>query len=349
MRIAVATVRTPFIHGGAEVFAEELVKALCSEGHQAELVSIPFNPGDPERIPDQMLACRLMDLRAVDEVPIERLIAMKFPAYLIPHPQKVLWLMHQHRAAYDLWDHALGGLRSAPRGRAVREIIRLADRQMGSEAKAIFAISSNVARRLRDFSGIESTPLYHPPADPAGFYCAEKADDYFFFPSRLSATKRQELVLRALAATRNPVRVKFSGTADSPRFGERLMRTARNLGVQRRVEWMGFLSDAQKRDAYAHARAVLFPPLDEDYGYVTLEAMLASKAVITCSDSGGPLEFVLPGKTGLITAPTAEDLAAAMDLLWEDHERARNYGQEGQLQYDRLGFSWPKVVKRLLA
>ena len=40
------------------------------------------------------------------------------------------------------------------------------------------------------------------------------------------------------------------------------------------------------------ALGVIFPPLDEDYGYVTLEAMLAAKPVITCTDSGGPLEFV---------------------------------------------------------
>ncbi len=349
MRVVVATVRTPFVHGGAEVLADELTKALLAEGHLAELVSIPFNPEEPERIPDQMLACALLDLRKVHAMEVDRLIALKFPAYLIPHPHKVIWLLHQHRAAYDLWEHSLGGLLAVPRGRIVRDIIQRADRQLSEEARAIFTISRNVTRRLEQFSGIESSPLYHPPADAAAFRCADEVDDYFFFPSRLSATKRQELVLRALAVTRNPVRIKFSGLADSPPYADGLMKLARELRVDRRVEWMDFLSQSQKIDAYARALAVIFPPLDEDYGYVTLEAMLASKAVITCTDSGGPLEFVLPGETGLVTAPNAEDLAAAMDALWQDRGLARSHGVEARRRYDKMGLSWSKVVKKLLA
>ena len=349
MRIVVATVRTPFVHGGAEVLASELVKALLAHGHVAELVPIPFNPADPERIPDQMLACRLMDLTDIHATPVDRLIALKFPAQLIPHPHKIVWLMHQHRAAYDLWDHPIGGLHRAPRGGIVRDIIQRADRLMGDEAKAIFTISRNVTDRLRRYSGIASTPLYHPPADEAGFYCAEEVGDYFFFPSRLSVTKRQELVIRALAHTRQPVRVKFSGVADSLPYKGYLLKMARELGVADRLEWLGFLPDSAKRDFYASALAVVFPPLDEDYGYITLEAMLASKAVITCEDSGGPLEFILGGKTGLITRPTPEDLAAAMDALWQDRALAREYGCAGRKHYDEMGLSWSAVVETLLA
>ena len=349
MRIVVATVRTPFIHGGAEVLADELIKALRAEGHLAELVPIPFNATDPERIPDQMLACRLMDLREIDLMPVDRLIALKFPAYLIPHPHKVIWLMHQHRAAYDLWEHSLGGLRAVPRGRVVRDIIQRADQQICEEAKAIFTLSRNVTQRLRHFSHIESAPLYHPPANAAAFHCAREGGNYFFFPSRLSPTKRQELVLQAMAVTKNPVQVKFSGLADNPPYGEGLIRLAQQLGIERRVEWMGFLSESQKRDAYARALAVVFPPLDEDYGYVTLEAMLASKAVITCHDSGGPLEFVLPGKTALVTAPKAEEIARAMDALWHNRGLTQSYGEEARRQYDKLGLSWATVVKKLLA
>ncbi|MEO5722199.1 MAG: glycosyltransferase family 4 protein [Chthoniobacterales bacterium] len=349
MRVIVATVRTPFIYGGAEVHAEGLVKALRAAGHEAELVWIPFNPSDAERIPDQMLACRLMDLRAIDGMTVDRVIALKFPAYLVEHPQKVVWLLHQHRAAYDLWEHALGGLRVAPRGRMVRDIIQRADRQMGTEARAIFSNSDNVARRLKEFCGIDSEPLYHPPAEAESFFCAETVDDFFFYPSRVSPTKRQDLVLRALALTRQPVRLKFAGGADNAAYGKKMKELARELSVAGRVEWMGFVTDAQKREAYAHARAVVFPPLDEDYGYVTLEAMLASKAVITCEDSGGPLEFVLPEETGLIAPPTAEGLAAAMDALWEKPARAGEYGRAARRHYDEMNLSWSHVVEKLLA
>ena len=348
MRIIVATVRVPFVHGGAEVLAAELINALRAAGHEAELVAIPFNPADPERIPDQMLACALTPLDQLAGVNVDRLIALKFPAYLIPHPNKVVWLLHQHRQAYELWENPFGDLHYAPRGTMIRDIIRRADAKMCADAKALFTLSQNVTRRLREFLNVDSVPLHHPPANAGAFYCAGDETDYFFFPSRLSPNKRQELVLRALALTRNPVRLKFAGVADSPPYGEHLVHLAHELGVHSRIEWLGFLSEEAKRDTYARAVAVVFPPFDEDYGYVTLEAMLASKAVITCDDSGGPLEFVLPNETGVIEPAEPAGIAAAMDRLWQDRKLARKMGQTARQQYERLGLSWTKVVEKLL-
>src|SRR4029078_10219000 len=128
-----------------------------------------------------------------------------------------------------------------------------------------------------------------------------------------------------------------SGVADSPPYADGLMKLARELRVDRRVEWMDFLSQSQKIDAYARALAVIFPPFDEDYGYVTLEAMLASKAVITCEDSGGPLEFIVPNETALVAQPAPEALAAAMDRYWQDRELARKQGRAARKHYERLG------------
>src|SRR5437773_2205296 len=129
MRILIATVQVPFVRGGAEVLAEGLRDALHREGHQAEIVAIPFKWYPPERILDQMLACRLLDLTESSGTPVDRVIGLKFPAYLIPHPNKVLWIVHQHRSAYDLWDHPLGDLINFPNGVQVRDAIRLADQE----------------------------------------------------------------------------------------------------------------------------------------------------------------------------------------------------------------------------
>lgn len=59
MRIIIATVQVPFVSGGAEALAQGLKAALIAHGHEAEIVAFPFNPAVPERIPEQMLACRL--------------------------------------------------------------------------------------------------------------------------------------------------------------------------------------------------------------------------------------------------------------------------------------------------
>jgi glycosyltransferase involved in cell wall biosynthesis len=348
MRIAIATVQVPFVRGGAENLAEGLRDALVAAGHEAELVAVPFKWHPPERLLDALLACRLLDLSESAGVGIDRVIGLKFPAYAIPHPDKVLWLVHQHRSAYDLWDHPFGDLIRHPNGPQVRDAVIRADQEFIPQAAAVYSIARNVSKRLRQYNGIDSTPLYHPPKQAEAFHC-EAAEPYLFFPSRLCPSKRQVLVLQALPHTRHEVRVVFAGAASGPAYAAELRAAARRLKVERRVDWLGPVSEDDKRRHYARCLGVVFPPVDEDYGYVTLEAMLSGKPVATCVDSGGPLEFVRHGQTGLVSEPTAEALAAAMDQLWEGPARAAAWGRAGRAAHDQLGVSWANVVEKLAA
>jgi glycosyltransferase involved in cell wall biosynthesis len=348
MRVLIATTHVPFIRGGAEIHAEGLRDALQAEGHEAEIVAIPFKWYPPQKVLDHMLACRLLDLSEVMGTPVDLMIGLKFPAYLIPHPRKVLWILHQFRTAYDLWDHRLGDLIYTADGAEVRDAIRQADRQIIPRARRVFANSANVAARLKCFCDIDAHPLYHPPPNADQFYSG-KAEDYLFFPSRLCLPKRQSLVLEALAHTKRAVRVRFAGTADQPAYKNELKSLARRLRVQDRVEWLGQVTEEEKRELYARALGVIYPPLDEDYGYVTLEAMLAAKPVVTCADSGGPLEFVRHNETGLIAEPLGESLAQSLDHVWDYREQARNWGEAGRALYENMDITWPGVVRKLLA
>jgi glycosyltransferase involved in cell wall biosynthesis len=347
MRVLIATVKVPFIQGGAELHAEGLRKALCAEGHEAEIVALPFKWYPPERILEQILACQLLDVTESAGKSVDRVIGLKFPAYFIPHPNKVLWILHQHRPAYDLWKPE-GDLIHYPNGAQICHAIRWADQRLILQAKAIFTNSGTVSCRLKRYCGIDSMPLYHPPQHAERFYSRE-AKDYFFLPSRLQPLKRQALVLEALSCTRQPVCVLFAGAADHPDYAEGLRILALKLNVHRRVEWLGHVTEEEKYRLYAHALGVIFPPMDEDYGYVSLEAMLSSKPVITCTDSGGPLEFVRGGETGLIVEPTPAALAIAMDQLWGDRLHARHLGEAGFARYQSLEISWITVVQRLLS
>jgi glycosyltransferase involved in cell wall biosynthesis len=348
MRVAIATVQVPFVYGGAEIHASELLKALRSAGHQAELVAIPFKWYPPERILDHMLACRLLDLTESCGTAVDRVIALKFPAYLVHHPNKVLWILHQHRTAYELWSHPLCDLMHFPNGAQVRAAIHQADKQLIPQARAVFANSQNVARRLKKYCDIDSEPLYHPPRGADQFYC-EEAEDYLFYPSRMNRTKRQRLVLEALACTKKPVQVRFAGAFEDAAMEDELKSLAQELKLKGRVQWLGEVTEEEKRRQFARSVGVLYTPLDEDYGYVTLETMLASKPLLTCTDSGGPLEFVRPGETGLVAEPSAESLAEAMDRLWTDRAQASSWGQEARAEYRRRGIQWDRVVERLLA
>lgn len=348
MKIIIVTVQSLFVRGGAEIHAESLREALRAEGHDAEIVAIPFKWYPPARILDQILACRLLDVTESDGVEVDRVIGLKFPAYFVSHPNKVLWVLHQHRPAYDLWDHPLGDLHLHPNGSDVREAIRQADQRLIPEAKAVYANSLNVSRRLKSFCGIDSTPLYHPPKNASQFFCAE-GRDYLFFPSRLSPNKRQRLVLEALARTRHPVRVCFASSANHSAYAQELMTLAHDLDLDERAVFLGEISEEEKLAWFAHAGAVVYPPIDEDYGYVTLESMLSAKPVITCTDSGGPLEFVKHRETGLIVEPVPEAMAEAMDELWEKPAVAAALGRAGRAYHDSLEITWPNVVARLLS
>ena len=347
MRVAVATVQVPFLRGGAEQHAAGLVQALLAAGHEAEIVTVPFKWYPPETIAQQVLACRMLDLSESMGTRIDRLIGLKFPAYLIRHPDKVLWVLHQHRSAYDLWDSPWGDLAGQPGGEAAMDVIRSADTRLIPEARRIFANSRNVAARLQRFCGIASEPLYHPPPLADRIRSGEPGD-YLLMPSRVNGPKRQDLVVRAMRMTRQPVRVVFIGAPDNAAYLASVQAQAATLPAGR-ATWLGAVTDEHKITLMAEALGVLVPPFDEDYGYVALEAMLAARPVITCADSGGPLEFIEHGRSGLVCEPDPAALAAAMDTIWAGRAAARAMGNEARLRYAELGLSWEHVVECLLA
>ena len=347
MRVGILTVQVPFVNGGAEVHARNLHAALRAAGHEADIISMPFKWFPPDRIAPQMLAARLLDVTESSGMTIDRVIGLKFPAYLIEHPNKVLWILHQHRSAYDLWEHGFGDLNGQPGGDQAMQAIREADTRLIPQARRVFTNSRRVSSRLAEFNGIDSQPLYHPPPLAERFHCAEP-EDFLLLPSRINDTKRQDLVVEALFHVRSDVRVRMIGAPDSPGYVERLRLRAAQLPVGR-LSFEGVVDDAQKVDLFARCVAVVFVPFDEDYGYVTLEAMLAGKAILTCSDSGGVLEFADHQENALICEPDPKALAANLDRIWTDRVLARRLGARGRAKYASLDISWNHVVEALLA
>jgi glycosyltransferase involved in cell wall biosynthesis len=156
-------------------------------------------------------------------------------------------------------------------------------------------------------------------------------------------------VVEALALTRHPVRAVFMGAADDPGYADGLKRETERGAAAGRAVWAGAVPDERRVSLYADCLCVAFTPWDEDYGYVSLEAMLSSKAVVTCTDSGGPLEFVEDRVNGLVCEPSPAALAEALDLLWERRNLAREYGQAGRQRYRDMGIGWEKTLACLLA
>ena len=341
MRVAIATVQVPYLSGGAEALAEGLRAAVAARGHPVEIVTLPFRFFPAEEVHRTMGVWESEDFGRLNLYEPDRVICLKFPAYGLAHASKSLLLCHQHRSAYELFDAA----RASEADRGVREAVIAFDNRHLPRAAPRYTISRRVSERLARANGIESKALYHPPPQAARHYSAG-AQPYLFFPSRIEHAKRQELLVRAMPHVRSAVTAVFAGEGGQ---SGALRELAESLGVAGRVRLVGRVTGDEMLAFYANAAAVCFTPLDEDYGYVTLEAMLSAKPVITCTDSGGPLEFVVPGETGEVVAPEPEALAAAIDAIMGSPARAARMGRAGREHYARVITSWDNVVDSLLA
>ena len=344
MRIAISTVQVPFVTGGAEACATGLRQALLEHGHEAEIVTIPFKWYPPDELVRQMLIWELVDLTEANGKPIDLVIALKFPAYLVRHANKVVWLIHQHRQAYDLWGTEYGDLHGHEGARA-REIITQADNRSLREARKVFTISQNVSARLLMYHRIPSEPLYPPVRHRERFSCKEYGD-YIFCPGRLDALKRPKLLIEAMSVVESRARCLIAGAGGQER---ELRNFIEKQGLASKVEIISTATDGQIADYYARALAVFFGPFQEDYGFVTVESLYSRKPLITLSDSGGPLEFIQDGINGMIVAPNPEAIAKAIDTLFNDRALARAMGERGYQVADNMRMDWPRVVKKLLS
>lgn len=344
VRVAVANVQAPFIRGGAEILADSLVDQMRRRGVDATLLRIPFTWSPPERIMDHILATRLLRVGNVD-----CLIPLKFPAYALQHENKVVWLLHQFRQAYDLWGTDLQDLPSTNTGERVKWTIWNADATYLSEAKRIYTNSEVTRGRLRNFNGIDAEVLL-PPLHRPELFVSRSAQDYVFCPSRISKAKRQTLIVEAFAHVRPPLRLVLAGPPDSPADLRDVKRAIRRAGLVDRVDVLPqWISEEHKADLFADALGCVYIPVDEDsYGYVTLESFEASKPVITCDDSGGTRAVVIDGETGWVVPPDPRALADAVNRLAANRDQARELGEAGHEHVRSLGISWDRVIEELL-
>jgi glycosyltransferase involved in cell wall biosynthesis len=341
-RIVVCAAQVPFHRGGAEAHVEALVTQLRRRGYLAELVSLPFKWYPRDEILAHAAAWRLLDLSEANGQPIDLAIGTKFPSYFVRHPRKVAWVIHQFRGAYDLFGTRYSDVGHDEADLALREALLRLDREMLGECARIFTNARNTAERLAAYNGVAAEALYHPPP-LAECLRAGPAAGYVLSVGRLEGNKRADLLIEAMAHVPPPLRLLVAGEG---RERDAWARRAEALGLTGRVEFLGAVDDDTLVELYAGALAVGYAPFDEDFGYVTLEAFLARKAVVTTTDAGGPLEFVEHGVNGLVCDPSPAAVGEAFAALQHDAVRAVRLGEAG---YERARLvTWDGVIERLV-
>lgn len=340
--VLVCAVQAPFTVGGAEILVQELKDNLTRRGFRVDVANVPFKWYPVSELVRQALAWRLLDVTESNGERIDLVIPTKFPSYLVRHPRKVAWLFHQHREAYDLFGTPYCSFRDTPEDRQVREAIHTMDTRALSESRAIFTISRNVANRLGRYNGLPGVALYPPPHHLGRYHC-HAYGDFLFYAGRLDALKRLDLAIDAMRRVTCGAKLKIAGKG--PLEGELRKQIAR-AGVSERVELLGFVTADELVDLYARCRAAYYAPINEDYGYVTVEAFLSRKPVVTTEDAGGPLEFVTHGENGIVAKPEAGAVAAAIDALWQEPEtRLREWGESGRRRVQDI--TWDHVIDTL--
>jgi glycosyltransferase involved in cell wall biosynthesis len=341
-KICVCSVQIPFVRGGAEYFSQNLVNQLRSRSYEVERVQLPFQTLPVEEVVKGCLAWRLLNLDRIYNDEIDLVIGTKFPSYMVPHRNKIIWLVHQYREIYDLHDTVYSGFQPTSNHVQIRKELIDLDHMAFSEAKKIFTISKTVSRRLKEFNDFDSVPIY-PPIDDADKFHFSEMDDFVLSVSRLEGNKRVKLLIEAMRHVSPQFKAVIVGEGYLRKEYEWIAEVQK---VSDRIIFTGSISRDQLIDYYSRAGALFYGPIGEDYGYATLEAFYSGKPVITCHDSGGILEFV-DETTGWVTNPEPEAIAGCIEQALTNKAEAKARGQAGcsRIQY----INWDFTIESLLA
>jgi glycosyltransferase involved in cell wall biosynthesis len=339
-RVAVLGVQVPFTRGGAEILCDKLVSELKRAGYPTDLVTVPYTNHDKTGMLKSIKSWQELNLSSIDIV-----IATKFPSYFASHPNKSLWLVHQHRQMYELLGTQYSDFIVDDESEAIRRRMITMDIEAIESCRVKTTISQNVTYRLKKFLDIDSQPILPPLPLGDRYHCASKGE-YILSVGRLCSIKRTALLIAAFPYIPAPLRLKIVGVSDEPGYQDHIDALIKAHNLSSRVDLMGRVSDDDLLKLYANAHSVFYGPFDEDYGFVTLEALMSSKPVVSCVDSGGVLAFVKDRQNGLVAEPTAASVASAFRELATDSALYNKLSHNSKLGLNIP--SWNEVIDKLV-
>lgn len=342
MRIAVVNTFNPFVYGGAEYVINDLIDQLKKKPNiEVYHFTIPF----PEYFDTNLLKFTIstMSLNFDD---YDMLIAFKYPAYCIPHRNKVVWIFHQLRQVYELWNTEFG-FKVNPNNLMLKEFVTNIDNKYIPQSTKIFTLSNEVSKRLKNYNNISSEVMYSPLKDCHHYYC-DGFEDYLLYPSRISPIKRQHLVIEAMRLTKTNVKIFIIGKCNEDSYDKKIAKMIKDYNLSKKVIITGEISQTEKFKLYSKSLGAVFIPFKEDYGLVTLEASSSKKPTISTYDSGGIMEFIKNDENGIITDPDPVKLAKAFDYLYENRSCALSLGTRAFDEVNNLELNWDTIINRIL-
>lgn len=371
----------PYTIGGVE----NLLWGLCntinqSTSHQCELIKLPSREHNFWDLIEDYYNFYKLDVSHFDAV-----ICTKYPAWMVRHPNCIFYVPHCLRGLYDTYnssvlpmepergnryvDEILGMMDRDPApvsldsfferlfilknhigeipegyfafpGSFIRKIVKYFDRFGLSQSpwRPIYCISETVKARTEYFPADAQVKVVYPPSFLKN--CRSGEYQYIFMLSRLDAPKRIDILIQSMKYVSGNVKLLIAGTGPQEKKLKEL------AAGDPRIEFLGFVNDKDVEDYYANSLVIPYFPYDEDYGLITIEAMMHKKPVITTVDAGGPTEFVVNGETGYVTPLDPKEIGEKIDYFVHNPEEARRMGENA---YEKvIGITWENTVSRLL-
>lgn len=371
----------PFTIGGVE----NVLWGLCdcinqNTSHQVELIKIPSRENDFWSLLETYESFYRLDLSHFDMV-----ITTKYPAWMVRHKNHVCYMHHRLRGLYDTYHFMnlpvqtkrgcseiddildymaqnkdiedldeffskIHNLRFKTKeipeeyfsfpGSFIREIIHFLDDNALSKKhiKAYYCISNTVKKRGEYFPKNCTVTTIYPPSNLQHYSYGDYK--YVFMVSRLDSPKRIDLLIEAMKYVKSSVDLYIAGT------GPQEQALKKMASGDSRIHFLGFVNDEDVEAYYRDSLVIPYFPYDEDYGLITVEAMMHKKPVITTIDAGGPTEFVVSGETGFVVALDAKAIAEKIDYFAQQPEEARRMGETAYQKVNKI--SWTNVVNNLL-
>ena len=319
------------VTGGAELLYRGLEKAFISRGYDATRIEIVVDESSFEAILQGYEDFRNLDLNEYDAV-----LSTKAPSYNIQHENHICYLLHTMRVFYDRFEDEM---QKSKNNITRRDKIIAMDSEIFSKIPNILTIGHEISNRLIKYNHIYHSEVLHPPLIEDNFK-KSAYQPFAFIPSRLHRWKKIDFLIASWKNVKSDIDLLIAGTGEDRAYFEKL------ANGDNRIKFLGNITDEQLVDYYAKALFIPFAPIDEDYGYVTLEAFRSKKMVLTCKDSGEPTNMVINHVNGFVVKRDKKEFAKKVDWIMENQDSARQYGEQGYQLI--LNIDWDNTIETFI-
>lgn len=226
-------------------------------------------------------------------------------------------------------------------------LFKAVDRRAWSFYDGVVSTSTEVRNRIIDgglYPDCEQMIMAYPGIDYPQEFPEVSYEPFLLLPGRIMWTKNISLAVESFLAADlpSPWKLVVAGFVDEK--SRPYLEELRQLAAGGAIEFVVSPDENLLRDLYRRCAFCLFPPLNEDWGIVPLEAMACGKPVLA-NASGGPAESIVDRQTGLLLEPTVASWSAAIRQLAGDENALLAMGRAAHRHVRQ--FSWEEFVTRI--